>query len=85
MIQIELKPEIEARLVADAQAEGVEPSVYAGSMIERVYVRVNGARRPSRKPEEVRAWLDSLTQFSDKIPQLPDEAFTRESFYQDHE
>jgi hypothetical protein len=27
MIQIELKPEIEARLVADAQAEGVEPSV----------------------------------------------------------
>jgi hypothetical protein len=54
-------------------------------MIERVYVRVNGARRPSRKSEEVRAWLDSLTQFSDKIPQLPDEAFTRESFYQDHE
>ena len=25
----------------------------------------------------VRAWLDSLTQFSDKIPQLPDEAFVR--------
>jgi hypothetical protein len=22
---------------------------------------------------------------SDKIPQLPDEAFTRESFYQDHD
>jgi hypothetical protein len=85
MIQIELKPKIEARLVADAHAEGVEPSVYVGSMIERVYVRVNGASRPSRKPEEVRAWLESLTQFSDKIPQLPDEAFTRESFYQDHE
>ncbi len=42
MIQIELKPEIEARLVADAHAEGVEPAVYAGSMIERVYIRVNG-------------------------------------------
>jgi hypothetical protein len=55
MIQIELKPEIEARLVADAHAEGVEPSVYACSMIERVYVPVNGTRRPSRKPEEVRA------------------------------
>jgi hypothetical protein len=85
MIQIELKPEIEAQLVADAHAKGVEPSVYAGSMIERVYVRENGIRRLSRNPEEVRAWLDSLTQFSDKIPQLPDEAFTRESFYQDHE
>ena len=33
MIQIELKPEIEARLVAEAHAKGVEPSVYAGSMI----------------------------------------------------
>jgi len=24
-----------------------------------------------------------MAEFSDKIPQLPDEAFTRESFYQD--
>jgi hypothetical protein len=85
MIQIKLKPEIEARLVADAHAEGVEPSVYAGSLIERVYVHENGTRRPPRKPEDVRAWLDALAQFSDKIPQLPDEAFLRESFYQDHE
>ncbi len=85
MIQIELKPEIEAQLVAEAHAKGVEPSVYAGNMIERIYFRVNGTRRPSRNPEDVRAWLDSLTQFSDKIPQLPDEAFTRENFYQDHE
>lgn len=80
-----LRPEIEAQFVAEAHAKGVEPSVYAGSMIERVYLLANGARRPSRNPEEVRAWLDSLAQFSDKIPQLPDEAFTRESFYQGHE
>ncbi|HEY4354239.1 MAG TPA: hypothetical protein VGN16_00715 [Acidobacteriaceae bacterium] len=85
MIQVELRPEIEAQLVADAHAEGVEPSVYAGSMIERAYIHANGTSRPSRKPEEVRAWLDSLAQFSDKIPQLADEAFTRQSFYQDHE
>jgi len=26
-----------------------------------------------------------MAEFSDKIPQLPDEAFTRESFYQDHD
>ena len=84
-MQVELKPEIEARLVADASANGVEPSVFAGSMIERVYLQTNGGRKPARTPEEVRAWLDSLTQFSDLIPQLPEEAFTRESFYQDHE
>ena len=36
--------------------------------------------RRIRSPEKVRAWLDSLTQFSDRIPQLPEEAFKRESF-----
>jgi hypothetical protein len=85
MIQVELKPEIEARLVAEAQDRGVDPSVYAGSVIERAFLPGNGTPRPSRSPEDVRAWLDSLTRFSDKIPQLPEEAFTRESFYQDHE
>jgi hypothetical protein len=84
-MQVELKPEIEARVVADANAKGVEPSVYAGSVIELVYLQNNGGRKPARTPEEVRAWLDSLTQFSDQIPQLPEEAFTRESFYQDYE
>jgi hypothetical protein len=83
VIQVELKPEIEARLVAEARANGVEPSVYAGVVIERAYLRGNGARRPPRSPEEVRLWIDSLAQFSDKIPQLPEEAFKRESFYQD--
>jgi len=85
MIQVELKPEIEARLVAEAHDRGMDPSVYAGSVIERAYLPGNGTRKPSRSPEDIRAWLDSLTQFSDKIPQLPEEAFSRESFYQDHE
>ena len=85
MIQVVLKPEIEAQLVADARANGVEPSVFAGTVIERAYLQDNGIRKASRSPQEVRVWLDSLAQFSDKIPQLPDEAFTRESFYQDHE
>jgi hypothetical protein len=85
MMQIQLSPEIEALLVAEAHAKGVEPSDYAASIIERVYLFANGTHRLSRNPEAVRAWLDSLTQFSDKIPQLPDEAFTSESFYQGHE
>jgi hypothetical protein len=85
MIRVELKPEIEARLVAEAQERGLDPSVYAGSVIERAFLPANGMRKPSRNPEDVRAWLDSLTQFSDKIPQLPEGSFSRESFYQDYE
>jgi hypothetical protein len=33
---------------------------------------------------EIRAWLDSLAQFSDKIPPLS-ETITREWIYQDHD
>ena len=81
MIQVSLKPEIEAQLVADAHARGVEPSVYAGTVIERAYRRGNGTHKASRSSQEIREWLDALAQFSDKIPELPEEAFTRESFY----
>ena len=34
--------------------------------------------------QEIRAWLDSLAQFSDKVPSLP-EKITREWIYQDHD
>ncbi len=37
----------------------------------------------SRTPERVRAWLDALAQFSNKIPPLPD-IISREWIYQDH-
>jgi hypothetical protein len=30
-------------------------------------------------------FLQAMAAFSDKKPQLPDEAFTRESLYQDHD
>ena len=36
LIQVELKAEIEARLIADAEAKGMELSVYAGSVIEHM-------------------------------------------------
>jgi hypothetical protein len=34
---------------------------------------------------DMATFLREMASFSDKIPQLPDEAFTRESFYQDHD
>ena len=83
-MKVDLKPEVEAKLVAEARAKGVDPSVYAGSVVEGAILR-KGTPRPPRSPDEVSAWLDSLTQLSDKIPELPDEAFTRQSFYQEHD
>ncbi len=35
--------------------------------------------------EEFEAALDAMAEHSEKIPLLPDEAFSRESLYQDHD
>ena len=84
MIQIELRPEVEARLAAEAQGRGVEMGAYVESLLEQaVATRTVSPRQRTRK--EMEAFFEAMAANSEKIPQLPDEAFTRESFYQDHD
>jgi len=84
MIRIKLRPEVETRLTAEAQARGLEVSAYVESLLEEaVSARAVSVRRQPT-PEETRAWLDSLAQFSDRIPPLP-ETISREWIYQDHD
>ena len=84
MIQIELRPEVEARLAAGAQARGVEMRAYVESLLEQaVATGTVPPRRRTRK--EMEAFFEAMAANSEKIPQLPEEAFTRESFYQDHD
>lgn len=84
MIQIELRPEVEARLAAEAHARGIEMRTYVESLLEQA-VATRGAPPRQRTREEMAAFFEAMTVNSQNIPQLPDEAFTRESFYQDHE
>jgi hypothetical protein len=81
---MEIKVKIPDELAAQAKARGIAVEEYVQELLAlRASLRSNVGRL--RSSEEDRAWLDSLTQFSDKIPQLPEEAFGRESFYQDDE
>jgi len=84
MIQIELRPELEARLAAEAQALGVEIRAYVEGLLEQVVI-TRGVSPRRRTREEMEAFFEMMAANSEKIPQLPDEAFTRESFYQDHD
>lgn len=85
MIQIELRPEIEARLAAEARARGVEVRTYVESLIEQAVSAKTSWGRHQPTSEEMRAFFQAMSAGSEKIPQLPDEAFERESFYQDHD
>jgi post-segregation antitoxin (ccd killing protein) len=80
---MEIRVNVPDELAAQAKAYGLQPEAYAEEILARhVEIRSAGSHQP-RAPQEIRAWLDSLAQFSDKIPPLPD-TLSREWIYQDH-
>ncbi|PYY13601.1 MAG: hypothetical protein DMG60_21595 [Acidobacteria bacterium] len=84
MIEIELRPDIEARLQAEAKARQIELPAYIESVLERAMAnRTVVPRKRTRK--EMRDFFEAMANNSEKIPQLPDDAFTRKSFYEGHD
>jgi len=82
-ITLELPPEIEARLAAQAQARGLRLDTYVESVL-----RQQAATQHPQYPmsvEQFEAELDGLARGSERLPYLPPEALTRESFYRDHD
>jgi post-segregation antitoxin (ccd killing protein) len=71
-------------LAAQAKARGLSLEAYVQEILAQQLAMRPLEARHSRTPEEIRAWLDSLAQFSDKIPPLP-ETISREWIYQDHD
>lgn len=80
-IQIELTPEAEARLTAEAQDHGVPLEEYAGNLLQ---LALTPPPNPSGRltVEEARTMLAELAEGSEKLPKLPTSAFSRESFYE---
>jgi hypothetical protein len=69
-------------LAVAAKARGLSLEAYVQEILVQQLARP--AEPQPRTQEEIRAWLDSLAQFSDKIPPLP-ETISREWLYQDHD
>ena len=73
---------IPEQLVAQAKTRGLSVEAYVQEILEQQVAASSAVRRP-RTAAEIRAWLDSLAQFSDKIPPRPD-LISREWNYRDH-
>lgn len=84
-ITVQLSQDIENRLQAQARAHGIEAESYVKSLIETAVRSAPIRPRRSGAARDMNAFFKAMAANSDKIPQLPDEAFTRESFYQDHD
>lgn len=81
-IIINIKPEAQKELTRQAAAHGVQPEDYAASLLEEA-VHMGEAKKLT--PDQLDRTLQELVQFSHKIPLLPDDAFSRECLYQDHD
>jgi len=81
---VQITVNIPAELAAQAQARGLSLETYVEELLAQQAARPSAGIQRRRTPQEIRAWLDSLSQFSEKIPPLP-EVISREWIYQDHD
>ncbi len=81
-VRLELKPDVEANLAAQARARGVPLDAYLQSVIEDL-ARAEAAGSVSL--QELEATLDTLAEMGRGLPHLPSSTFSRESIYRDHD
>lgn len=84
-LTIEIPPDLEARLEAEAARRGVDASDYARLILEERLL--SGQSKPFWATASKEEWLRAFNQWMDNqdatLPPLPDEATRRESFYGD--
>jgi hypothetical protein len=82
-IRVELNPEMERQLAAEALARGIALELYAQRLLQgAIASRSKGHRRASQ--EEFRAFLDALASKAPNVPHLRTETFSREMIYGEH-
>jgi hypothetical protein len=81
-IKVDLTPETEARLAAEARAQGLPLEEVAERLLEEALIG-RLAPRGEMSVEEFHRMLASMAEGSERLPDLPTESFSRESFYED--
>lgn len=81
---MEVKVKIPDAVAELARARGVRVEEYVEEILKQQVGNGGAGRNEPRSTEEIRAWLEGLAQFTDKIPPLP-ETITRDWIYQEHE
>lgn len=81
-IKVDLTPETEARLVAQARAQGLPLEQVAEQLLKEALTAIP-ATRDELSIEEFHQMLNAISEGSEKLPELRTETFSRESFYED--
>ena len=81
-IQVELNPEVEARLAAKARAEGMPLERAAARILEEAMVS-RFTTSSNLTIGDIHTMLASMSEGTECLPKLPTGRFTRERFYED--
>lgn len=81
-IRVELNPENEARLKAEARAKGLPLEKLAEELLKEALSQ-RPLSRGQMSIEEFHRMLEAMAEGSERLPDLPTESFSRESFYED--
>lgn len=79
-ITVQLEPDVEARLLARARAEGMSLDAYVKTVMEQM-AAIEGP--PEVSLEDFEAGLDALAEGCEELPVLPPDAYRRENIYGD--
>jgi len=85
MVTLDLKPEVEAELTAQAQAAGLSLAQFLSRELEAI-VPAAPAQSPATVPDGSDQWEKELDEWLDSFPHHPvlhEEAFERENWYTD--
>lgn len=81
---MEISVKIPDELAAQAKARGLRVEEYVQELLAQ-QIQENSTNLSIPKTEaEIRAWLSLMSQYSDKIPPLP-ETISRDWIYQEHD
>ncbi len=81
-IRVDLNPETEARLKAEARAKGLPLEKVAEQLLNEALTG-RPLSRGQMSIEDFHRMLDAMAEGSERLPELPTETFSRESFYED--
>jgi hypothetical protein len=81
-IRVELNPETEERLKAEARSKGL-PLEKVAEQLLREALSERPAPQGRMRVEEFHPMLEAMVEGSEKLPDLPTESFSRESFYEE--
>ena len=81
-IRVELSPETEARLKAEARAKGLPLEKVAEQLLREALIG-SSFSQGQMSVEEFHQMLAAMAEGSERLPDLATESFSRESFYED--